>query len=254
MPPDVDRLLAPFLERPDRSGITSDFDGTLAEIVDDPADAEPVAGVFEVLETLATRYGRVAVVSGRPVAFLSKHLPESLLLSGLYGLEVVDHGRHADHPSAGTWREVVDDVASTSTSRGPAGMRVEGKGLSVTLHFREHPEAEADVRAWAQRQAARSGLDVRPARMSFELHPPVSADKGTALASVAQGLEAICFLGDDVGDLPAFDTLDRLAKDGVHTLRVGVQSSEAPAELLDRADLVVAGPPGALQVLRALAA
>ena len=90
-------------------------------------------------------------------------------------------------------------------------MRVESKGLSLTLHYRGHPDLESQVRELAERQAARSGLSVRTARMSYELHPPIDADKGTALRDVTAGLEAVCFLGDDRGDLPAFVELERLA-------------------------------------------
>jgi trehalose 6-phosphate phosphatase len=194
----------------------------------------------------------VAVVSGRPVEFLARCLPPSLTLSGLYGLEVLDRGRRRDHPSGGAWREVVDDVASYSAARGPAGMGVESKGLSLTLHYRTRPEIAPDVLAWAERQAARSGLEVRPARMSVELHPPIAADKGSAVEEVARGLDAVWFVGDDVGDLPAFDALDRLAAAGVEATKVAVRSDEAPAELLDRADLVVDGPEGVLALLESL--
>ena len=245
-------VFGPLAASPRQAGIFTDFDGTLSEIVDDPDSARPVEGAADVLDELARRYRRVGIISGRPVAFLQRHFPTSLMLSGLYGLEVSDRGARTDHPSGGAWREVVDDVASASEARGPAGVRVERKGLSLTLHFRQRPEIEADVRAWAERQAARSGLELRAARMSFELHPPVDADKGTAIAAAARGLRSLCFLGDDLGDLPVFDTLDRLAKEGLHTVRVGVVSSEAPAELLDRADLVVDGPDGALGLLRSL--
>jgi trehalose 6-phosphate phosphatase len=131
-------------------------------------------------------------------------------------------------------------------------MRVESKGLSLTLHYRGHPEIETTVHELAERQAARSGLSVRPARMSFELHPPIAADKGTAVRDLADGLAAVCFLGDDLGDLPAFAELQRLADEGVATVRVAVRSDEAPEELLDAADVVVDGPEGARDLLRQL--
>jgi trehalose 6-phosphate phosphatase len=86
--------------------------------------------------------------------------------------------------------------------------------------------------------------------MSFELHPPIPADKGTALRELAQGLRAICFLGDDLGDLPAFAELDRLHDEGVATLRVAVRSEEAPPALLEAADVVVEGPEGAHELLQ----
>jgi trehalose 6-phosphate phosphatase len=122
----------------------------------------------------------------------------------------------------------------------------------LTLHYRGHPELESTVRALAERQAARSGLWVRPARMSFELHPPIPADKGTAVRDLADGLGAICFFGDDLGDLPAFSELQRLAAEGVATARIAVRSDEAPEELLDAADAVVDGPEGARDLLQQL--
>jgi len=93
---------------------------------------------------------------------------------------------------------------------------------------------------------------VRPARMSFELHPPIEADKGTAVRAVADDLAAICFIGDDVGDLPAFAELERLADEGVATVRIAVRSDEAPELLLAAADVVVDGPEGARDLLQTL--
>jgi trehalose 6-phosphate phosphatase len=174
------------------------------------------------------------------------------VLSGIYGLEVVRGSVREDHPSAGAWREVIDDVAGVSRSRGPSGMRVESKGLSLTLHYREAPGLEREVRAWARQQAARSGLKLRNARRSVELHPPIDTDKGTAVRSLVADLSAACFLGDDVGDLPAFDALDELTAAGRSTVKVAVRSDEAPPEMLARADLVVDGPEGASALLARL--
>lgn len=245
-------LLEPVTSRAPRSGLLFDFDGTLSPIVDDPAAARPLDGVGEALEALVGVYGLVGVLSGRPVEFLQAALPPGLVLSGLYGLEVVRDGVRMDHPFAGAWREAVDDVARHSVARGPAGMYVEPKGLSLTLHFRSHPELEGKVQAWAAKQASRSGLVLRHARMSVELHPPIDVDKGTALESIVGDLEAVSYVGDDRGDLPAFDALDRLSGAGRHTVRGAVASEEAPAELLDRADVVLEGPAGVLGFLRQL--
>jgi trehalose 6-phosphate phosphatase len=245
--------LARLGDDPGRLGVFTDFDGTLSEIVADPAAAAPLPGAIDALVALAGRVARVGVISGRPVEFLQAQFPPQLVLAGLYGLETVIGGHRSDHPDGAAWRPVVADVAARSRAQGPAGMLVESKGLSITLHYRVRPELEADVRAWAEEQASQSGLEVRPARMSVELHPPVRVDKGTTLLELAEGLDAVCFLGDDHGDLAAFDALDRLAGARVATLRVGVQSAEGAVELLERADLVVDGPAGALQVIRAIA-
>jgi trehalose 6-phosphate phosphatase len=64
----------------------------------------------------------------------------------------------------------------------------------------------------------------------------------------------VVVVGDDHGDLPAFAAVSALTADGYQGLRVGVRSTEAPAELLERADLIVDGPEGVLDLLRRLAA
>jgi trehalose 6-phosphate phosphatase len=80
----------------------------------------------------------------------------------------------------------------------------------------------------------------------------VSTDKGTAIEGLATGLTAVCYLADDMGDLPGYDGLDRLAAAGVHAARIAVRGPETPADILDRADVVVDGPEGAVLLLEAL--
>ena len=248
-----DEALAPFRDRPDQAAIVIDFDGTISPIVEDPSLAVPLPGVPDLLNRLADRFAVVAVVSGRSIEYLEGLFSESVMISGLYGLQVDDHGERRDHPLGGSWREVIDDVAGLAEARGPDGMRVERKDLSITLHYREHPELEGSVREWAEAQGLRSGLLVRPARQSYELHPPIDADKGTALIDLTEGIDAVLFIGDDLGDLPAFDALDELQQSGAAVLRVAANSTEAPPELLDRADVVVDGPEGVVRLLEDLA-
>jgi trehalose 6-phosphate phosphatase len=244
--------LEPFRADPAESALVLDYDGTLSAIVDDPAAAVPLAAVPDLLARLRDRLGMVAVVSGRPIEFLVPLVPEGLVLAGLYGLELVIDGERRDHPQAGNWREVVDDVAGRAESRGPVGMTVERKDLSITLHYRTAPEAEVAVAEYAAEEAHRSGLVARPARKSWELHPPIDIDKGTAVLALADQYRAVGFAGDDVGDLPGFDALDELERRGVATLRVAVGSLEAPLELLERADVVVEGPEGLVALLETL--
>lgn len=242
-------LVEAFTTEPATAGIFCDFDGTLSDIVLDPASAKPVAGSVEMLSDLAGVFARVGVLSGRPLAFLQQFFPTDLFLAGLYGLETTEGGERRDHPQAGAWREVISDVAASSADRGPAGMRVEDKGLSITLHYRGAQELAPDVEAWAATQASRSGLVQRPARMSVELHPPIDADKRTALLAAAEGLSAVCYIGDDVGDLPAFDALDELAGRGVTVLRVVVRSDELAPALAGRADVTLTGPAAVVEFL-----
>jgi trehalose 6-phosphate phosphatase len=61
------------------------------------------------------------------------------------------------------------------------------------------------------------------------------------------------YVGDDVGDLPAFDALDRLAERGTAAVKVAVRTPDASPELLAAADLLVDGPDGAVTLLATLA-
>jgi trehalose 6-phosphate phosphatase len=49
-----------------------DFDGTLAPVVENPDNARPLPGLLELLATLAARFAAVALVSGRPAAYLAE--------------------------------------------------------------------------------------------------------------------------------------------------------------------------------------
>ena len=256
-------LLAPLRQNADRAAIVTDFDGTLAPIVDDPSASRPLGPAVDVLHRLAHRYALVAVVSGRPAGFIADHLgldrcqqdPEckGLVVSGLYGLEKAEGDRVTPHPDAEDWRQAVDEAAEEGEQAAPSGVFVEHKGLSLTFHYRKAPQHEDWVRQWAEDRAGQSGLALHEARMSYELRPPIEADKGSALADLLEGLEAACFAGDDRGDLPAFEALDRLANDrGMAVLKVAVRSDESPPELLEAADVEVDGPEGVVELFRRL--
>ena len=234
---------------PSSSAIALDFDGTLAAIVDDPDRATPLPGVREVLAALVTRYRRVAVVSGRPAAFLASELPiTGLERWGLYGLEHVTGAGVELVPEAAPWRSAVAAVAERARAAAPPGVGVEDKGLGLTLHTRTAPAEQEWVQRFAEREAAATGLVVHPARRSIELRPPLAVDKGTVVAHLIADpeIEFACYAGDDWGDLSAFQALDGLPS----ALRVAVASAEAPPELLAAADLVVDGPAGMLSLLR----
>jgi len=235
-------------------GVFCDFDGTLSSIIPDPTAVVPVTGAAAVLGDLADVVDRIVVVSGRPVAFLVGVLPADVDLVGLYGLERRVGGASSVHPEAEAWQSVIDGVVDRAAAVLSADVRVEHKGRSLTLHTREHPEHAHAVAAFTAAEATATGLVARPAKASIELHPPIEVDKGTVVAEVvhADGLAFAVFIGDDVGDLTAFDALDALAAEGIAVARVAVLSAASPPELVTRADLVVDGPEGAVDLLREL--
>jgi trehalose 6-phosphate phosphatase len=246
--------VAQLVDHPQRAALFTDYDGTLAPIVSDPQAAVPLPGAAEALGRAARRLGLVAVVSGRPVAWLRRQLGDAggVLFAGLYGLERTRDSEIVEAPGAGRWRDVIEQVAAAADRDVPPGVLVERKGLALTLHVRTAPVRQRWIEEWAEAQAARSGLAVHPGRRSVELRPPISIDKGTVVAELARGHEAACFIGDDRGDLAAFEALARLAATGMRTVAVAVASDESPRELLDAADVVLDGPPEVLDLLHRL--
>jgi trehalose 6-phosphate phosphatase len=252
---DVERALAPFRDHPELALVATDFDGTLSPIVEDPAVAAPLDGIPDLLADLAGHVGEVAVISGRPLDFLDRWFPHpsAVTLVGLYGLEVRRRGVRDDHPTSGVWRETMADVAGLARLQGPADMDVELKGLSITLHYRRHPEIAPQVERWAELIARPAGIRVRAAKKSVELHPPIDEDKGTVLHRLASDLDGpVLFAGDDLGDVPAFEYLGALRAAGRAVLRVAVDGPEVPTELTDLADLVVDGPAEVARLLERL--
>jgi trehalose 6-phosphate phosphatase len=245
--------LAPLLEDLGRTGVFSDFDGTLAPIVDDPEDARPLPGVAETLSALANRAAQLGHLGGRPAEFLLRHISgPGVSLWGLHGLETVEDGRVVPVPEAEEWRPVVERLTERARSELGGAVDVEPKTVALTLHFRRSSAEAERAQQWAEEAAEETGLVLHPGRKSAELRPPVEHSKGLALESAAEGLEAACFFGDDWGDVAAFEALDRLAAKGVRTVKVGVQSEEAPDALLEQADVVADGPAGVLELLRSL--
>ncbi len=240
----------------------TDFDGTLSPIVADPYDARPLAGAGSIMAALATRFAEVAVISGRSVAFLEQHLaiPKAardehrVRLVGLYGLEQSwGDGRVVVEPEAEQWRQVVDAAVARLQDDAPGGVLVEPKGLAVTIHWRRAPEAAGWAAAAIAAEVERSGLGAHPGRMSVELRPPLRVDKGSVVRSLAASSTAACYFGDDLGDLPAFDALQELATHGVDTVAVAVVDEESDERVAAAADVVLAGPARALEVLGWLA-
>jgi trehalose 6-phosphate phosphatase len=234
--------LDPIRDRLDRVAVIVDYDGTLAPIVVRPEDAVPLPGAADLLATLAPRVRTLAIVTGRPEAFIRDHLPvDGLEVVGLYGLEGASR---------------VDDALRDAVARaaGTEGAYVEDKGASLAVHFRRAPDpdgAETRLRPILASIADDAGLVVRDGKRVLELSP-AGGGKAEAVRRLAEGAAGVLIAGDDVADAGAFRALDDLAASGVPVVRVAVLGSEVPEELERAADLVAEGPEGLLDLLRTL--
>jgi trehalose 6-phosphate phosphatase len=254
--------LAALIAYPGRSLIALDFDGTLAPIVDDPADARADPAATAVLGRLARRAGTVAIITGRPASEAAElagliNAPGVLVL-GHYGSERWEDGALSSPPPppglAIARAELPGVLAGAAAA---AGTFVEDKGYAVAVHTRRtaSPQAELDrLGPPLAGLADRTGLAVEPGRFVIELRPP-GIDKGKALRELAslRSPAAIMFCGDDLGDRPAFRAVREMREEGTPGLIVCSGSTEVP-ELSADADLVVAGPQGVAALLDGLVA
>ena len=261
----TERLLAPLRERPQRSAILCDIDGTLAPIVERPEDAAVPPHARRVLEELAGRYGLVACVSGRRAAEGRRIVGvDSLLYFGNHGLERLEPG--AQEPVLAPEIEpLAEGVRRFATEHfvpelEQLGIALEDKDAIWAFHYRRAAD-EQEARAALERvapAAQAAGLHPHWGRKVLEIRPTASVDKGTAVAAAlkGRGLAYALFGGDDTTDVDAFRRLRELAGEGTleGAVCVGVGSAESPAAVVDEADLVVAGTDGFLQVLESLAA
>jgi trehalose 6-phosphate phosphatase len=253
--------LAALLADPAGALLGLDFDGTLAPIVPDPDAARGHPDVPGVLSRLAAAGVRVAVVTGRPAATAVQYAAiddvPGLVVLGHYGLERWEAGVLTAPEDLGPVEEVRRQLPDVLADAGaPDGTYVEDKGAAVAVHTRRtaDPQAAFDLlREPLGALAERVGLVVEPGRFVLELRP-AGGDKGDAVRVLVEerSPSVVAFVGDDLGDLAAFDAVDGLRAAGTPGLLVCSGSTEVTA-LADRADLVVDGPDGVVALLGALA-
>jgi trehalose 6-phosphate phosphatase len=185
--------------------VTSDFDGTLAPIVDDPAAARPLPDAAAALIALADLPSvTVALISGRALATLRElsAMPASVALVGSHGAEF-DTGFAHDIDDA-LLQRIVDDL--TEIADGRPGVAVETKLASVALHVRNASAVDGEAALAAARAAARSwGAEMTTGKMVLEF-AVISTDKGEAIDILRDQADAtaVVFFGDDVTDEKAF--------------------------------------------------
>ncbi|MFE7558992.1 trehalose-phosphatase [Kitasatospora sp. NPDC057500] len=258
--------LAALLAAPRDAVIALDFDGTLAPIVPDPSRARAHPGVVPALRALAPHVGTVAVVTGRPAELAVEYGGlaglAGVVVLGHYGAERWEGGALTappPHPGVAAVRERLPRLLAELGA--PEGTSVEDKGRSVAVHTRRAaaPAAAFELlRGPLEGLAAGHGLVVEPGRLVLELRPP-GVDKGAALTGLLRerGARSVLYAGDDLGDVPAFAAVEKLRGEGLAGLlvcsgAVGDVPDAPVRELADRADLVVQGPAGVVELLGAL--
>lgn len=192
--------------------VASDFDGTIAPIVPDPAAAEADRESLVALKALAAMpHTHVAVISGRSLSDLARRTREvdEAHRVGSHGSEFEAGFITPLSPDALALRQRLIEELRALTALDP-GLSLEEKPASVAFHYRNASDAAARhaVDAVVRGPAAWPGVHVRQGKCVVELSV-VPTDKGAALRRVRQrvGATAVLFLGDDTTDEDAFATI-----------------------------------------------
>jgi trehalose 6-phosphate phosphatase len=184
-----------------------------------------------------------------------------LRVLGHYGLEAWYDGRVEAPPAVPGVARARERLPTLLTDADPA-VTIEDKGRSVAVHTRRavSPARELERLGPRLRQlAAECELEAVPGRYVLELRPP-GVDKGRALRRLIDETEArvVVYLGDDLGDLPAYDVIDSLIATGrIAGLSVASgdpADGDAPPQLAERAGLSLAGPTAVVAWLAGLVA
>ncbi|BDP44212.1 trehalose 6-phosphate phosphatase (plasmid) [Deinococcus aetherius] len=194
--------------------VLCDYDGTLAPIVARPEEAWPEPGAREALERLLAHPRHcAAVLTGRRAtevhAFLN--LPDFSVI-GLHGMEWP--GEAAAPPDTDAVRRITAQLPDVP------GLRLEDKGWTLAVHYREVPELlQAGVEARLAEIALPVGWELMAGKKVREFRPG-GFGKGRAVQRLARRFpnHLPVFLGDDVTDEEAFEALR--GEDGL-TIKVG---------------------------------
>jgi trehalose 6-phosphate phosphatase len=267
---DLDDALGPLRAAADASVIVLDFDGTLSPIVEDPESATIHPEAPTMLTEVARQVRAVVIITGRPARQVVRlgHLEKvadglpadaDLAVMGQYGQETWDSADRSftspePPPGLQAFRDELPDLLAAEEAQ---DAHVEEKGLAVAVHTRRLDDARATfdrLEARLADAAKRHGLHLEPGRMVLEVRAP-GMHKGLAVRTALSDHDGagVLFVGDDLGDVEAFEAVRDLAEDGLPTLLVCSSSDEQDA-LHELADVVVDGPDGVMDFLESFAA
>ena len=243
LPAPVRQAVADIARTP-RLLVVCDYDGTLAPIVADPAQAVPRPESVAALRALGALPDTTAgMISGRALrdlaalSGLSGDPSAGMHLIGSHGAEFDAGFAHALDGEAKALRSRLETGLESLVGDAP-GVFLEQKPASIAVHVRRAEPAvgESVLEAVRSGPASWEGVHVTEGKAVIEL-AVLETDKGAALDLLRHQVEATAamFVGDDVTDEKAFA---RLAGADVG-VKVGGGESLAEYSVPDTADVAV---------------
>lgn len=241
------------LKSADNVILLSDFDGTLTPIVAKPEIAylsDRTRGLLQ--EVIRRRKYTVGIISGRALDDLKDRVGlKGIIYAGNYGLEIEAPWLKFVNPNAEAIKPLLCDLHQQLISglKTIEGAFVENKGLSLSVHYRLVAEGQTDeVRSIVERitriAAMKGTIQVTSGKKVYEVTPAIAWHKGKVIdllfkehaKRAGAGIALPVFLGDDVSDQEAFNTVDKHNGISIFVGKEGAQSGaryflKAPREV-----------------------
>lgn len=191
-----------------------DIDGTISEFHPDPDKSIIHPEIINILENLQ-QYIQLILVTGRSILQAQKLIhPLQWNIAGSHGLELIYQADlktliSLNKPQLQALKQYIQEQAVQIPD-----LRIEVKDYSVALHFREHPQLEDRVHAFALECLNQfSDFELKAGKYVFELVPK-GANKGSAIQQIIQQYHLTdhyhMFIGDDLTDEAGFKVINAL--------------------------------------------
>lgn len=230
-------------------GLITDIDGTISKTAPTPQEARISPLCHHYLSILCHHLALVAAVSGRPVVEVKDMVNiDGMVYIGNHGMERWIKGHYQIPKDVQNYAKVIKAVIKElEPILAIAGVWIEDKGVTATIHYRLSPKPESAKRqilATLENSVQAKGLRMMPGKMAIDLLPPVDFDKGTAVSVLIQeyNLQGGIYLGDDVTDITAFQAIHTAHRSSnFEGFALGVTSPEMPEKLIAEADFSLNG-------------
>jgi trehalose 6-phosphate phosphatase len=230
-------------------GLITDMDGTINPIPNDFNESKISPMIFYQLTEIVPRLDLVAIVSGREVKALKEivHI-EGIKYIGHYGLEWLENNRATLHPDVSAYLPLIRALAKEiETLREIDGMIIQDKWATISIHYHlsTQPDiAKARILEILKKSPNMKNLRIMEEKTDIGIVPPISIDKGTTVVDLISQhhLRSAIFLGDDIGDVPAFRAI-RLARSSIDLdgLAILVTSKGTRQAIINEADFTLNG-------------
>ncbi|TET53628.1 MAG: trehalose-phosphatase [Actinobacteria bacterium] len=229
-------------ENPKKTGIATDFDGTISKIRQNQAEAIIDEQAKELLLKLSNCYRTVSIISGRPVKQLAQTVDiKGVFYIGNHGAEYLHNSHYQLLQEAIDVEPVIAKIYSEQKNK-YSEFDFDYKKYSLAIHYRRHKhpeEAEKKIKELLEKYLTPQ-LKIQKGRMVYDIGPK-NINKGLAINRLVNKyeLEYFLYVGDDRTDIDAFKQMKNLEAKGIRTIKIALLSKEAPKGLVENSDIQI---------------